>query len=77
MRAFAITHLATVAIISILGWFVMNRKECQSIANGLLTKGLRTAIVAVTLATNDIISTYNKQVSDPTFIFDAYHKEVV
>ena len=50
----------------------INQNECRRVANGLLTKGLRTAIVSVNLATTDLISTYDKKVSDPTFIFEAY-----
>ena len=50
----------------------MNSAECNQVDNGLLQKGLRTAIVSVALSTNDLISNYDNLVSYPTFIFDAY-----
>jgi hypothetical protein len=52
--------------------FTMNSVECRNVDNGLLTKGLRTAIVSVVLSTNDLVSTYDKKVNNLTFIFDAY-----
>ena len=56
---------------------MMNKAECSKVDNGLLTKGLRTAIVSVALSTNDLISNYDKQVSSPTFIYGAYQRDVV
>jgi hypothetical protein len=41
----------------------MNSNECQKVDNGLLMKGLRTAIVSVALSTGDVISYYNNQVA--------------
>lgn len=36
--------------------FSMTQKECELVDNGLLMKGLRTAIVSVVLSCNDMIS---------------------
>jgi hypothetical protein len=37
----------------------MDEGGCQAVDNGLLVKGLRTAIVSVALSTADILSNYN------------------
>lgn len=37
----------------------MNQAECEKVDNGLLIKGLRTAIVSVALKSNDIISAWD------------------
>ena len=37
----------------------MNKAECELVDNGLLIKGLRTAIVSVALKSNDIISAWD------------------
>jgi hypothetical protein len=37
----------------------MNKDECEKVDNGLLVRGLRTAITSVALKSGDIVSAWN------------------